>query len=264
MFNNYLIIAKFVCMTPISILLIIGATVVTFFMGRLLAHLKGNVGEGIVSSKLSRLPKEEYCVFNDVILSTPKGSTQIDHIVVSLYGVFVIETKNYKGWVYGSEKSEYWTQNVYGHKYKLYNPIFQNEGHVRALRRVLSENKSVPFFSIIAFSGRADVKVSSQDTCLVYWGGIRRVIKGFNHKCLDWNQVAAICNEIRSARLESSREVRKQHRQDVKKAQLYKDIAVESGYCPRCGGKLVLRTGKYGQFLGCSNYPKCKYVKSLS
>ena len=31
--------------------------------------------------------------------------------------------------------------------------------------------------------------------------------------------------------------------------------------CPLCGGNLVIRKGKYGEFVACSNYPNCKYIK---
>lgn len=66
-------------------------------------------------------------------------TTQIDHIVVSIHGIFVIETKNYKGWIYGNSNNEYWTQNIYGNKYSLYNPLLQNKNHIKSL---LSTKKS--------------------------------------------------------------------------------------------------------------------------
>lgn len=65
---------------------------------------------------------EEYTVLNDVILPTQAGTTQINHIVVSPYGVFDIETKNYKGWIFGGVKSTQWTQNIYGRKSNFMNP----------------------------------------------------------------------------------------------------------------------------------------------
>ena len=61
--------------------------------------MKGIVGEKIISVLLSGLPKEQYILLNDVILQTEKLTTQIDHILVSVYGIFLIETKNYKGWI---------------------------------------------------------------------------------------------------------------------------------------------------------------------
>lgn len=97
---------------------------------------KGIYSEKLVHIKMLRLP-DEYVIFNDFMCKRYGHSTQIDHIVVSPYGVFVIETKGYKGWILGGENSEYWTQVLYKNKYQLYNPIRQNEGHVRFLRQLL-------------------------------------------------------------------------------------------------------------------------------
>ena len=54
----------------------------------------------------------EYYVMDDVVLNTVRGTTQIDHIVISKYGVFVIETKNYRGIIYGNDDSKKWNQNI--------------------------------------------------------------------------------------------------------------------------------------------------------
>ncbi len=97
---------------------------------------KGKISEKMVHHKLKQLP-DEYHVINNALFSSNGRSTQIDHIVVSPYGVFVIETKGYKGWIFGSENAEYWTQNIYGHKTQFYNPIRQNEGHVKFLSYLL-------------------------------------------------------------------------------------------------------------------------------
>lgn len=116
----------------------------------------GARGEIRVSKELSFL-SNEYYVLNDVLLRIGNRSSQIDHIVVSIYGIFVIETKNYKGWIFGSEKSRQWTQNLFGEKYFFQNPIIQNKGHIYTLKKALkiSEDK---FISIIAFSSEADLK----------------------------------------------------------------------------------------------------------
>ncbi len=74
---------------------------------RWLIPSKGKVGEKVVAGKLDHLPEDQYRVLNNVTIPTPKGSSQIDHLVVSIYGIFVIETKNYNGWIYGGEHSEY-------------------------------------------------------------------------------------------------------------------------------------------------------------
>ena len=240
----------------LGLFLIIGL----FFLPRWIIRSKGKVGEKIVSRKLNYLPKEQYRVFNNVTIPTPKGSSQIDHLVVSIYGIFVIETKNYNGWIYGGEHAEYWTQNIYGNKYPLYNPILQNAGHVRALRRVLKDFEPLPILPIVAFSGKADIKVKVEEGCVVYWSQIRKVINQFEDKRLTWSQVNAICDAIQAAQIEPSRETDKQHVKDIRSAREQKYDAIASGRCPRCGSTLVLRRGKFGQFYGCSNYPKCKYT----
>ena len=93
--------------------------------------IKGKIGEIYVTIFLKRLPENKYRVINDLLLAKNGHSTQIDHVIVSIYGIFVVETKFYKGWIFGGENSEYWTQNIYGRKYKLLNPIYQNQGHIR-------------------------------------------------------------------------------------------------------------------------------------
>lgn len=242
--------------------LIIGIVIVIglFFLLRWLIPSKGKIGEKVVAGKLDHLPKDQYRVLNNVTIPTPKGSSQIDHLVVSIYGIFVIETKNYNGWIYGGEHAEYWTQNIYGNKYQLYNPILQNVGHVRALRSVLKDYEPLPILPIVAFSGKADIKVKVEEACVVYWSQIRRVINQFEEKRLTWFQVNEICDAVQSAQIEPGKEADKQHLKDIRNAREQKYDAIASGRCPRCGGTLVLRSGKYGQFYGCSNYPQCKYT----
>lgn len=242
--------------TLIGIIIIIGL----FFLLRWLLPSRGKAGEKVVASKLNRLPKDQYRVLNNVTIPTPKGSSQIDHLVVSIYGIFVIETKNYSGWIYGGEHAEYWTQNIYGNKYQLYNPILQNAGHVRALRRALKDYGPLYILPIVAFSDEADIKVKVEEACVVYWSQILRVINQFEEKRFSWSQVNAICNAIQEAQMEPGKESDKQHQQDIRSAREQKNDSIASGRCPRCGGTLALRSGKYGQFYGCSNYPRCKYT----
>lgn len=73
------------------------------FLVKKIPEIRGHVGEKKVSAFLSTLPSCEYKIFNDILLATESGTTQIDHIVVSRFGIFVIETKNYRGWITGNE-----------------------------------------------------------------------------------------------------------------------------------------------------------------
>ena len=74
---------------------------------------KGYFGEAAVkfSAKL-RLPTDIYIPIHNVTLPTADGTTQIDHIFVSEYGVFVVETKNMKGCIFGTENQAQWTQQI--------------------------------------------------------------------------------------------------------------------------------------------------------
>lgn len=69
-------------------------------------------------------------------LPTPDGTTQVDHVIVSRFGVFVIETKNHKGWVFGEERSRKWAQVIYRNKYQFLNPLRQNYKHLKAVQEV--------------------------------------------------------------------------------------------------------------------------------
>lgn len=227
-----------------------------------LSPSRGKKGENSVAKILKKLPKQDYHVINDVVLPTPYGSSQIDHIVVSPFGIFVIETKNYSGWIYGSEHGEYWTKNVYGHKYDFYNPILQNTGHITALRKNLKDYKSLPIFSIVAFSRQANLDVSIQDAIVLYWNQVPKVICQFEEIKLSEEQVASIYDEIVAIN-QASESIRKNHGQSIRSAKERKFEALSSGCCPRCGGKLVVRSGRYGDFYGCTNYPTCKFTTPL-
>ena len=113
---------------------------------------KGKRGEMRVSSILSRLP-EEYTILDDLVFRTEKGTTQIDHVVVSKYGVFAIETKNYRGEIYGDDNRKKWTQLIvtevtytkkwwktytYVTKNQFYNPVKQSVGHAFKIKEMLS------------------------------------------------------------------------------------------------------------------------------
>ena len=86
------------------------------------SQARGLRGERKVFSVLKKLP-DEYYIWNDIVLQRNGYSVQIDHIVISPYGIFVIETKNYKGWIYGNDDCDKWTKTYYGHKYHFNNPV---------------------------------------------------------------------------------------------------------------------------------------------
>ena len=128
----------------------------------LLPRLKGAMGESAVKIKLNSLDKEKYRIINNLVLENKQGNTkttQIDHLVVSRYGIFSVETKNYKGWIYGSEHAKKWTQNIYGNKTNFMNPILQNYAHIKAVESIIKDSyPDMRYFSIVAFSPEAEIK----------------------------------------------------------------------------------------------------------
>lgn len=99
-------------MEILAILLIVLAIIVQLNISK----IRGAIGEKRVKNQLSKLPHEDYVILNDIMVETERGTSQIDHVVVSPYGIFVIETKNFSGWIHGSESSEYWVQTIYRKK----------------------------------------------------------------------------------------------------------------------------------------------------
>jgi hypothetical protein len=234
-----------------------------FFIFRLNApKIKGAKGESRVASRLRKLKDEQYKVFNDVLIRTDRGSSQIDHIVVSIYGVFVIETKNYKGWIHGHENSEYWTQSIYKKKIKFRNPVRQNWAHIYALKKVLSDFKHVTFHPIVVFIGDAKLKSISSKIPVIYG---RQLIRVINEKTrvpnLSIEQVNNIADKLNEVNIQDKK-LRKEHVHQVKNHAYERRRAEKSKVCPWCGIKLVVREGQFGKFYGCPNFPKCRYKLS--
>ena len=239
-------------------IIMIVAVVAVFVLAIIWRRSKGKRGEKQVAALLALLPKKRYKVINDLLIQSGGHSTQIDHVVVSVYGIFVIETKYYQGWIYGGENSEYWTQNIYGNKYQLRNPLWQNQGHVKAIARIIGDSGNVPIFNIVAFSRQASIKVD-RSLPVMYWWNVVPYIKRHKETHLTETQVDEIYNKLLSANV-TDKAARKQHVTSVKHNQARRNTAVANGKCPCCGGNLVPREGRYGRFYGCSNYPNCKYI----
>lgn len=223
---------------------------------------KGKAGEMRVAKILSKLPEEEYRVINNLLIKQGNKTTQIDHVVVSEYRIFVIETKHYRGWIYGDANREYWTQNIYGNKYDLWNPIHQNQGHVRALRRVLTDIPPGVFISIVTFSRQASLDIRNSEN-VIYWDELKKLICSYQRKLISTEQAQNAYETLSAANIDS-KDNQKQHVRRVREQISKREETIAKGRCPRCGGELVLRKGTYGPFYGCSNYPRCKFTHKLS
>jgi predicted RNA-binding Zn-ribbon protein involved in translation (DUF1610 family) len=230
----------------------------------LVPKIKGTFGEQKVSRKLKRLNKKEFKVLNDVLLANGNSTSQIDHIVISRTGIFVIETKNYKGWIHGHEKSEYWTQSIYSHKIKLRNPIKQNWAHVYVLKKILSEYNFIKYFPIVVFVGNAKLKNITSKIPVIYTRQLLKTIKSNTEvQNLSIEQINDITDKLNQLNIGRKKEFRR-HVKRIKKQTIERRKKEVSKICPKCGGKLVVKKGRYGKFYGCSNFPKCTYTLNIN
>lgn len=220
---------------------------------------KGRRGERKVSDRLTNLARKYNGKYlNNLMLSVKDSSTQIDHIYIDRSGVYVIETKNYSGDVYGDDYSNNWTQVFnYGRtKNKLYNPVKQNEGHIKALKYQL---RSIDFYNIVIFvQGNLDFIKSKHVHTL---NSFDKLVKENNDlpPVFELEGIEQIYNKL-IALSANNMISEKEHVKHIKHTQK----KIQRNICPRCGVKLVIRTSKDGnRFYGCPNYPKCKFTKRI-
>ncbi|HIF9246066.1 TPA: NERD domain-containing protein [Photobacterium damselae] len=226
--------------------------------------LKGIFGEFLVNRLLSKLPESDYTLIKDVTLPTSDGTTQVDHIVVSKYGIFVVETKNMKGWIFGSARQKLWTQKIYRHSSKFQNPLHQNYKHIKALETLLGCSADY-LHSVIVFIGDSTFKTEMPPN-VTYARGSIRYIQQFNNVVFSDKDYARLTDSINQIKLKRGVITDLKHRNHVKEIVASK---VSSNQCPRCGSEMVLRETKRGenigkQFWGCSTFPKCRAVKPLN
>lgn len=263
----------------------------------------GKYGEYLIYKKLRNFETNlgAKFLFNVYIPKENGETTEIDVLMICSKGIFVFESKNYSGWIFGNESQRNWTQVLpkgkgRSNKEKFFNPIMQNRGHIKHLKSLIGED--IPMRSIIAFSERCTLKeitVTSADVSVINRYSVAQVVTTlFNQypNALDTEKIDTLYSLLYP--FSQVDELAKQkHIQNIKNnispqpiatvvpatsETVSKTIAKESEpvitpsietptlKCPKCNGELVLRTAKRGEnkgnsFYGCSNYPKCKYIQ---
>lgn len=229
------------------------------------AWFKGIIGEYMVNLAARwLLDAKTYHLIKNVTLPTEQGSTQIDHIIVSPYGVFVVETKNMKGWIFGDEKQKNWTQKIYRHTQKFQNPLHQNYKHVKTLETLLGLRPE-QLHSVVVFVGESTFKTEMPEN-VTHGIGYVRYIKSMHHVVLNDDEVRTLIAKIGSGRLEPSIRTHINHVNHVKE-----DVSkIESDTsCHKCGSDMVLRVVKTGEhagkrFWGCVKFPSCRGARNVS
>ena len=224
---------------------------------------RGKLGEDafLLTTKLY-LP-DFYQVLNNVTLSLEGGgTTQIDHIIISRCGVFVIETKARSGWIFGTETQKQWTQKLHNKSYKFQNPLFQNYMHIKAIETLIS----VPAHtmqSVIVFFGDCELKtelppnVTRRNEYADYIKSFEKVI--YSHEEVEW-----MVSTIETERLPPTQWTDEFHLHNLNKR--FDPASIKS--CPRCGSSMVIRKAKRGlhkgnEFWGCTTYPRCKAIENI-
>ena len=181
-----------------------------------LPAVKGWFGELQVRLTLHwNLDRTQYVTLHDVTLQTSDGTTQIDHLVVSPFGVFVIETKNMKGWIFGTEKQAEWTQKIFRKTYRFQNPLRQNYKHVKAIEDLLQMSPDA-VHSIVVFVGEAKAKTAMPDN-VFFDGGMTAYIKTFKEVLFTDEEVYQIFEAIYVHAEPATRETHRRHVADLKK-----------------------------------------------
>ena len=219
--------------------------------------LKGWFGESMgAAAQWLFLDEHTYRSINNVTLNARGGTTQIDHVIVSRFGLFVVETKNIDGWIFGDERSAQWTVVKFGRKYRIQNPLRQNYRHTRAIGEFLQvEDKAI--HSVVMFWGECEFKTPMPSNVLR--SGYCSHIESFNEAIFTDPQVADMVDALKSGMLPKTWATRREHVASLDAR--HRSTTV----CPKCGQALVLRTAKAGaragsRFYGCAGYPRCKYT----
>ena len=194
---------------------------------------------------------EQYLINNLILQDGNKWTTQIDHVFINSNGVYVIETKNLSGRIYGNEKQRQWTQVLnYGEeKHKIYNPVMQNELHIHKLWK--ATQTKLPIKSMVVFVQDNTEYITAPNVYSTY-DMIKEISTPSKNK-ISVEQMEQFYNQLLA--LQANQITDEEHIDNIQKAQNDKGL----GTCPYCGNKLIERNSEYGTFYGCNGFPNCTY-----
>ncbi len=197
------------------------------------AHNLGEDGERLIVEGLKQLRGGKIRILQNMYLPKNKNgdTTEIDIVMIRNSGIYVIESKNYSGWIFGSGEGSTWTQCLGGgkniHRYYFQNPVYQNKLHIRCIKEYLNL-KNVPIYSVIVFSERCrlqKVEVSKRDAYVIKLSAVIDLMKKLhnrNKKRLTTRQVNAIYKQL-APRTHVSRAVKRKHIAKIKKSKRAKE-----------------------------------------
>ena len=232
--------------------------------------------EYFVSAKLRRFESSGGRVISNCYLRKDDGgTTEIDCILIVKSGLYVIECKNYSGWIFGNDNNGFWTQTLPlgwsgdSTSSQFYDPVWQNRNHIKCIRRHLPDYRNVPMRNIVVFGDEStlmDVTISS-DARVVRDSVFLETIEEIERTAPDVineGDIRRIYDILRND-VSVTDEVIRDHIAEVEHIREQK--AYEKDYtgdtCPRCGSSLRMLTGRYGAYYSCSRYPACSYQRRV-
>jgi restriction system protein len=160
------------------------------------SFFKGWLGEqGTNLLQHLALDPKEYHVFYDLLVGEEPKRTQIDHVIVSKFGIFAVETKNYQGWIYGRESDDKWTQKFPGSSRTFQNPLRQNALHTSSLAAFCEVDPST-IYSIIVFWGDCEFKTPMPEN-VIKWIKYPFYVKSKTKILLNDSEVEKICAKLK-------------------------------------------------------------------
>jgi len=217
--------------------------------------LKGVIGERRINATLIKNLPEEYRVITDLTLPSLGRTTQIDHVIVSRFGIFVVETKNMKGWIFGDESQANWTQTIYRHKTRFQNPLRQNFKHIKAIEEVLEISQD-RIYNLVVFAGSAEPRTPMPENVLWSANELLKHILLHEDILFHENEVAAIAGRLSENDFITNKENRNTH---------IRNLEQSINLCPKCGSTLELRINRRSgsKFLGCIRFPSCRGTRPI-
>ncbi len=144
---------------------------------------KGLYGEYLTSMYLSKLDGHKRMVYNCYLQKKNGETTEVDIILIHSSGIYVFESKNYGGWIFGSEESQKWTQTFKnGEKNSFFNPILQNRGHINNLNQFICNDGSLPVYSVIVLSDRCTIKKMDTVTPVIHRARVLQKVNDISEK----------------------------------------------------------------------------------
>lgn len=185
--------------------------VVGYGIGRRRRTPSQNEGESLVRNALmSSFPSNNFHLLNNITLPIANGTTQIDHVLVSTRGIFVIETKHYSGWIFASANAQKWTQVIYRFKNSFQNPLRQNHLHVKTVEGILDFLPAEVFHSIVVFTGSAQFK-TDKPTGVFFLNELLAYIDLLPDNVMSINRMAFSVGRIECARYQITEQTDVEH-----------------------------------------------------